>query len=179
MQENNNNRHYVDHNEATNMIIKQKMGEAGKQVYPDTPDMTPENQPFTTQQQSVGNQQFAATNSQTSNNYGNTTQQSNLSGNMMQSPMDTTSRPANYDRLPRVFGKAIVAVHKENRYGNEAIVAFKLEDGTVLDYAQMLDASQNGGFQGLRVQENREGELIIRSVPDGSLDNNLDNLPRF
>lgn len=81
-----------------------------------------------------------------------------------------------YSRLPKVFNKAIVAVRKD---GRGDILAFKLEDGTVLDYAQMLQANGQGGFQGLRVQGNREGELIIRSVPDGFTDNNLDNLPQF
>lgn len=80
------------------------------------------------------------------------------------------------DRLPTVFGRPITGVRKDGR-GN--IEAFRLEDGTVLNYGQMLQANMEGGFKGLRVQHNREGELIIRSVPDGYTDNNLDNLPQF
>lgn len=79
-----------------------------------------------------------------------------------------------YKRLPKVDGKAIVAVSKN---GQGDIQAFRLEDGTILDYYQMLSGQHM--LEGLRVQENREGELIIRSVPDGFTDNNLDNLPTF
>lgn len=81
-----------------------------------------------------------------------------------------------YNRLPKVFGHPIVGVRKDGR-GN--IEAFKLSTGHVLDYAQMLEANNQGAFSGLRVQANQEGELIIRSVPDGYTDNNLDNLPQF
>lgn len=81
-----------------------------------------------------------------------------------------------YDRLPKVNGQAIVAVRKNGR-GN--IQAFQLQGGQEMDYAQMLNAAIGNQVSGLRVQANQEGELIIRSVPDGFTDNNLDNLPNF
>lgn len=92
----------------------------------------------------------------------------------MQSGGQATSQY--YDRLPKVFNRAIVGVRKDGR-GN--IEAFRLEDGTTLNYAQMMNAVNQDAVSGLRIQANREGELIIRSVPDGFTDNNLDNLPQF
>jgi hypothetical protein len=135
-------------------------------------------------QQSYGGQGFGQQGGQ---NY--VQQSQGFSGGTMQPPMGNGSgRRSQYGdhsqqynnsiqaRLPRVYGKAIVGTHKNGR-GN--IEAFQLEDGTVLDYLQMLQANDQGAFEGLRVQQNREGELIIRSVPDGFSDNNLDNLPQF
>lgn len=81
-----------------------------------------------------------------------------------------------WEKLPRVHGKRIVRTAKDTR-GN--LLAFQLEDGTKLDYYQMLEANAQGGFSGLGVQRNREGELIIRSASDGYPYNNLDALPTF
>lgn len=79
-------------------------------------------------------------------------------------------------RLPQVYNQPIVAVRKDGR-GN--LLAFKTLDGRELNYTEMLNAGLSGEFRGLRLQQNREGELIVRSVPDGYTDNNLDNLPNF
>ena len=137
---------------------------------------------------SGGNNQQNSVASYNTQQYGNNTQTQGFSGYGSPSPVygqghkewtmtrDGQAMSSYRDRLPKVFGVPIVAVRKDGR-GN--ILAFKLEDSRVLDYEQMLQANAQGGLSGLRVQENREGELIIRSVPDGFSDNNLDNLPQF
>jgi hypothetical protein len=79
-------------------------------------------------------------------------------------------------RLPKANGIPITNV-RQNGKGN--IVGFKLKSGQVLDYTQMLEIGLKGGFEGLRIQTNQVGDLVIRAVPDGYTDNNLDNLPRF
>lgn len=79
-------------------------------------------------------------------------------------------------RLPKAYGQPIVAVSKGDR-GN--IKAFQLANGNILDYPQIIQAGLDGALEGLLVQGNREGELIVRSAPDGYRSNNLDNLPEF
>lgn len=69
----------------------------------------------------------------------------------------------------------IVAVRREDR----DLVAFKLEDGTVLNVAQAIDMCQAGQLPDYRVGVSRADTLFIRNVGDGDPSNNLDNLPTF
>lgn len=80
------------------------------------------------------------------------------------------------ERFPRAYGVPVVAVKKD---GRGVIQAFKLQNGHVLDYSQMIQAAFDRQLQGIEVQNNREGELILRSSPDGFRSNNLDQLPTF
>lgn len=80
------------------------------------------------------------------------------------------------ERFPRAYGVPVVAVKKD---GRGVIRAFKLQNGHVLDYSQMIQAAFDRQLQGIEVQNNREGELILRSSPDGFRSNNLDQLPTF
>lgn len=75
-------------------------------------------------------------------------------------------------------GQSVVAVRKNE---NGAITAFKLADGTVMQYEQAVEyLKQNpSGFDNLILQQGNQGDLIIRSKPDGDPTNNLDNLPTF
>lgn len=69
----------------------------------------------------------------------------------------------------------VVAVRKDD----QNIIAYKLEDGTVLDVAGAVTMCQNGQLEGVRVGVSRAGTEFIRGVADGDDSNNLDNLPRF
>lgn len=81
-------------------------------------------------------------------------------------------------RFPRIYGQPIVAVkHADDSRRN--IVAFKLQNGQVLNYSQAIQAGFDRQLQGLELQNNQQGELILRSTPDGYRSNNLDNLPEF
>ena len=71
--------------------------------------------------------------------------------------------------------RQIVAVRK-NEDGD--ISSFKLEDGSVLQYDEAVRLAKNGELAHVDVFH-RFGRDIIRSEPDDSKENNLDNLPRF
>jgi hypothetical protein len=188
----------MNHEEANNRIIAENLGPLADQVF-----RTPPGSPTFSQMYGSGNNGGVQnTNYNNQQNTGYNNQQNNqgylqneFSGygqpnpqygqyqssvGTVQQPLEwrmtpsQTASPDYYRRLPKVGGKAIVAVRKNGR-GN--IEAFKLEDGTILDYYQMLKSEHM--LEGLRIQPNREGELIVRSVPDGYSDNNLDNLPNF
>ncbi|MDK2821255.1 MAG: hypothetical protein PWP31_1220 [Clostridia bacterium] len=73
------------------------------------------------------------------------------------------------------MAKRIVAVRK-NEDGD--LTAFKLEDGTILDYDQALNMAKNGELEHVDVFH-KYGRDILRSEPDGTEENNLDNLPKF
>lgn len=81
-----------------------------------------------------------------------------------------------YRDLPRVDNKAVVQVRKDN---SGDIYAFRLEDGTILDYNEMMVKQRAGQTQGILIGRNRQNEPTIRSSADGKPANNLDNLPLF
>lgn len=71
----------------------------------------------------------------------------------------------------------IVEVQKENR-GNE-IGFVKLDDGRILSRTEACDQVADGSLflPGIIVAESKEGEVYLRSKPDGDPSNNLQNLP--
>lgn len=69
----------------------------------------------------------------------------------------------------------IVAVRKE---GSD-IQEFKLEDGTVLSQSQAVEAVKNKQIGGYIIGHSKYGEEYLRSYPDASQNNNLQNLPEF
>lgn len=72
----------------------------------------------------------------------------------------------------------IVAVKKGQNDGHEVNVAFKLDNGEILDVEQAYSYAQEGKLEGVVAAE-REGTKYIRGVNDGDDNNNLDNLPTF
>lgn len=90
---------------------------------------------------------------------------------------------ANYAQaLPRTDGKPhdhiyeVVAVRHDS---NGNISDFQLDDGTEVDYANMLKLVNNGQVIGVEAVQNQTGAFSIRSRVDGDPDNNLSNLPTF
>ncbi|EJR54115.1 hypothetical protein IIM_02171 [Bacillus cereus VD107] len=69
----------------------------------------------------------------------------------------------------------IVAVRK-NDEGD--LIAFKTSSGRELDYITALDEAKSGKLAHVDVFH-KYGRDIIRSEPDGTKENNLDNLPDF
>ncbi|WP_050181045.1 DUF3892 domain-containing protein [Domibacillus robiginosus] len=69
----------------------------------------------------------------------------------------------------------IIAVRK-NEDGD--IIAFKTASGRELDYLEALQEAKAGKLAHVDVFE-RYGREIIRSEPDGTKENNLDNLDAF
>lgn len=93
-------------------------------------------------------------------------------------PMSNNSYNGNYSMsipIGTVEAHRIVAIHKENR----DIVAYKLENGTVIDEVQAVQMCEAGQLPDYRVGVSRAGTLFIRNVSDGDPSNNLDNLPIF
>jgi len=78
--------------------------------------------------------------------------------------------------LPKAYGQDIVKVNKD---GRGEVQAFMLANGTILDYAQLMQAHSEGQTDKLILAPNREGELSFRTTPDGIRSNNLDSLPQF
>lgn len=71
----------------------------------------------------------------------------------------------------------VVAVKKNP--SDQTIIAFKLEDGSVLNYDECLSAVELGLMPDLMLGRARDGGLTIRGVADGDPSNNLQNLPTF
>lgn len=69
----------------------------------------------------------------------------------------------------------IVAVRKQ---GSD-IYKFKLEDGRELSQAQAVEAVKNKEIGGYIIGHSKYGEEYLRSYPDASVGNNLQNLPEF
>lgn len=70
----------------------------------------------------------------------------------------------------------MVAVQKN---GDGDIQQFKTSSGRTLNYAEALQAVQNGEIAGVNAFKGRDGETYIRGDADGDPSNNLDNLPTF
>ena len=73
----------------------------------------------------------------------------------------------------------VVAVKRGENY---SIVAYKLDDGRVVDSQECAELIRTGEIKNLSYQSNTRGESgvpIIRSKPDGITENNLQNLPEF
>lgn len=72
----------------------------------------------------------------------------------------------------------IVAVKKGQVDGHEVNVAFKLDNGEILDVEKAYSYAKDGKLDGVAGVE-REGSKYVRGVNDGDDSNNLDNLPTF
>ncbi|HCF51113.1 MAG TPA: hypothetical protein DER60_12580 [Syntrophomonas sp.] len=56
---------------------------------------------------------------------------------------------------------------------------FKLSDGRELDFQQTVAMGKKGQIKNIDVVDRDSGMQFIRSEPDGTEANNLDNLPEF
>lgn len=72
----------------------------------------------------------------------------------------------------------IVAVKKGQKDEHEINVAFKLDNGEILDLEQAYNYAKEGKIEGV-VAADREGTKYLRGVNDGDDSNNLDSLPTF
>lgn len=77
--------------------------------------------------------------------------------------------------------RKVVAVHKNSQGDLEK---FKLNDGTILEFGEMVDAIDRGEFPELMAVYGKPSDdgyqpLVIKSMPDGDPTNNLSNLPIF
>ncbi|MBH0229792.1 DUF3892 domain-containing protein [Halobacillus yeomjeoni] len=70
----------------------------------------------------------------------------------------------------------IVAVRKN---GQGSIKEMKLSSGTVVDYKTAHEMAKNGEIEHVQLINGKDGELHLRSQPDGDPTNNLDNMPSF
>ena len=73
---------------------------------------------------------------------------------------------------PKPDAKQIVGLVKEEGQ----ITGYQLSDGRIVDKQQGVQLAKDGGIQGVGVAT-RKGNEYLRSLPDGSDDNNLSNLP--
>ena len=70
----------------------------------------------------------------------------------------------------------VVAVRRNSE---GSIVEFKLSSGDIVDYLQAQEMVKNGEIKHLQLFKGRDHEQQIRSIPDDTPDNNLDQLPTF
>ncbi|MCR8656042.1 DUF3892 domain-containing protein [Paenibacillus endoradicis] len=70
----------------------------------------------------------------------------------------------------------VVAVRRNSE---GSIVEFKLSSGQVVDYMQAQEMVSNDEIKNLQLFKGRDHEQHIRSQPDDTVANNLDQLPTF
>jgi hypothetical protein len=112
----------------------------------------------------------------TSMNTGTSTANTSNNNNTSTSDSRETYGNPNVLNYPTVNGITIVGVNKN---GQGDVQEFKLANGQILTYADVINAAQSNTTTGLIVQEGNTGNVILRSAPDAHKENNLDNLPSF
>lgn len=73
---------------------------------------------------------------------------------------------------PNADAKQIVALVKESG----RVTGYQLSDGRVLSKDEGVQLARQGGIQGVGIAV-RNGNEYLKSLPDGSENNNLTNLP--
>lgn len=73
---------------------------------------------------------------------------------------------------PKPNAPKIVGLVKD---GN-SVTGYKLSDGQILDKQQCVDLAKNGGVADVAVAS-RDGTEYLKSIPDGTENNNLSHLP--
>lgn len=73
---------------------------------------------------------------------------------------------------PRPDAQRIVALAKQGG----RITGYQLSDGRILSKEEGIREARNGGIAGVGVSE-RSGSEYLKSIPDGTDDNNLSSLP--
>ena len=56
------------------------------------------------------------------------------------------------------------------------VTGYQLSDGTTLDKGQAVALAKQGGIKGVGISE-RDGSEYLKSIPDGTENNNLSHLP--
>lgn len=74
--------------------------------------------------------------------------------------------------MPNADAKTITALVKDNG----RVIGYQLSDGRVLTKPEAITAAKNGDIAGVGISE-RRGSEYLKSLPDGSENNNLGNLP--
>lgn len=83
--------------------------------------------------------------------------------------------PANINIMNPVPNKDAKRIEKLIRTGGK-ISGYQLSDGTVLSKAEGVALAKQGGIRGVAIAS-RNGNEYLRSLPDGSVSNNLGDLP--
>ncbi len=73
---------------------------------------------------------------------------------------------------PNANAQPIVALVKEGG----RVTGYQLADGRILNKEQGVELARHGGIQGVGIAV-RNGSEYLKSLPDGSENNNLGNLP--
>lgn len=73
---------------------------------------------------------------------------------------------------PKADAQQIVALVKEEG----RVTGYKLSDGRILSREEGVQLAREGGIQGVGVATNK-GTEYLKSLPDGSEENNLGSLP--
>ncbi len=104
----------------------------------------------------------------------NSNQENNLSNNIHNN-MDMSKLPMMaLDDIPKpnADAKDIVALVKSSG----KVTGYQLSDGQVLDKEEGVNLARQGGITGVGIAS-RNGNEYLKSLPDGSENNNLSNLP--
>ena len=56
------------------------------------------------------------------------------------------------------------------------VTGYQLSDGRIIEKAEAVMLAKQGGIQGVGIS-NRNGNEYLKSIPDGTENNNLSNLP--
>ena len=70
----------------------------------------------------------------------------------------------------------IIEVDKDTK---GEIIAYKLDNGEVIEKSKAVEMAKKGYINGVQVSVSKKGEEYLRSLPDGSKSNNLNNMPEF
>jgi len=73
---------------------------------------------------------------------------------------------------PNSDAQEIVALLKESG----KVVGYKLSDGRILHKEEAVNLAKTGGIRDVGIAA-RNGEEYLKSIPDGTEDNNLSHLP--
>lgn len=65
------------------------------------------------------------------------------------------------------------------RDGQGTIQEVMFDDGNVMDKDAAIQLADQGSIEGVEVRPSKSGSRYLRSIPDGTTENNLDNLPQF
>lgn len=70
----------------------------------------------------------------------------------------------------------IVKVRKD---GEGVITSVMMQDGTVKPIEEAIEMAKRDEIGGVNVGRSKSGSEFLRADPDGSIENNLDQLPTF
>ncbi len=85
--------------------------------------------------------------------------------NLVKNTLDQIPQP-NFD------AKQIVGLVKQGG----RVTGYKLSDDTIIEKSKAVSMAKNGGIKGVAIAH-RGNKEYLKSIPDGSENNNLSNLP--